>query len=44
MDVYDVSHLFNCIAHPIDLTPENLCNTSVKAIQELSILDHENQE
>ena len=28
MDPHDVPHLFNCIAHPTKMTPENLWNRS----------------
>ena len=42
MDPQDVPHLFNCTAHPTDLTPENLWDRLVMAIRELSFLDPEN--
>ena len=34
----NVPHLFNCMTHPIDLSPVNLWPKQVKAIQELRIL------
>ena len=40
MDPQDVTHLFNCTAHPTALAPENLLDRPVKTI--LSFLDPEN--
>ena len=39
MDPQDVSHLFNCTAHPNDLSPVNLCDKPVKMIREQSFLN-----
>ena len=39
MDPQDVPHLFNCTAHPYDLSLGNLCDKPVKTIWELSFLD-----
>ena len=38
----DVPHLFNCTAHPTDLSPVNLWDKPVKTIRELSFLDPDN--
>ena len=42
MDQQDVTHLFNCTAHPTALTHENVWDRPVKTIQELSFPDPEN--
>ena len=42
IDPHDVTHLFNCTAHPIDLSPVNLWDKPVRTIQELSFLDPDN--
>ena len=39
MDPHEVSHLFDCTAHPNDLSPVNLWDKPVNAILELSFLD-----
>ena len=39
MDPQDVPHLFDCIAHPIDLSPVNLLGKPIETIRELSFLD-----
>ena len=38
MDSQDVPHLFNCTAHPNDLSHVNLSDKLVKTIRELSLL------
>ena len=42
MDPQDVPHLFDCTAHPNDLSPVNLWDKPVKTIRELSFLDQGN--
>ena len=39
MDPQDVPHLFDCVAHPNDLSPVNLWNKPIETIRELSFLD-----
>ena len=39
MDPQDVPHLFDCIAHPNDLSPVNLWDKPIETIRELSFLD-----
>ena len=39
MDPQDVPHLFDCVAHPNDLSPVNLWDTPIETIRELSFLD-----
>ena len=39
MDPQDVPHLFDCTAHPNDLSPVNLWDKPVKTTHELSFLD-----
>ena len=36
---HDVKHLFNCTAHPTTMTPSDLWNRSVDAIQELNFIE-----
>ena len=35
----DVPHLFDCVAHPNDLSPVNLWDKPIETIRELSFLD-----
>ena len=42
MDPQDVPHLFDCTAHPDDLSPVNLWDKPVETIRELSFLDQGN--
>ena len=42
MDPQDVPHLFDCIAHPNDLSPVNLWDKPIDTIRELSFLDPDN--
>ena len=44
MDPQDVPHLFDCTAHPNDLSPVSLWDKSVKTIQELSFLESGNMD
>ena len=39
MDTQDVPHLFDCMAHPNDLSPVNLWDKHIETIRELSFLD-----
>ena len=39
MDPQDVPHLFDCVAHPNDLSPVNLWDKPIETIRELSFLD-----
>ena len=39
MDPQDVPHLFDCVAHPNDLSPVNLWDNPIETIRELSFLD-----
>ena len=39
MDPQDVPHLFDCVAHPNDLSPVNLWDKPIEPIRELSFLD-----
>ena len=39
IDPQDVFHLFDCTAHPNDLSPVNLLDKQVKTIREISFLD-----
>ena len=39
IDPQDVSHLFDCMAHPIDLSHVNLWDKPIETIRELSFLD-----
>ena len=39
MDPQNVPHLFDCIAHPNDLSPVNLWAKPIETIRELSFLD-----
>ena len=39
MDPEDVPHLFDCTAHPNDLSPVNLWDRPIETIRELSFLD-----
>ena len=39
MDPQDVPHLFDCMAHPNDLSPVNLWDKHIDTIRELSFLD-----
>ena len=39
MDPQDVPHLFDCMAHPNDLSPVNLWDKPIQTIRELSFLD-----
>ena len=39
MDPHDVPHLFDCVAHPNDLSPVNLWDKPIETIRELSFLD-----
>ena len=42
IDQQDIPHLFNCTAHPTDLSPVNLWVRPVKTLQEQSFLDPDN--
>ena len=39
MDPQDVPHLFDCVAHPNDLSPVNLWDKPIETIRELSFRD-----
>ena len=39
MDPQDVPHLFDCVAHPNDLSPVNLWDKPIETIRELGFLD-----
>ena len=39
MDPHDVSHLFDCTAHPNDLSPVNVWDRPIETIRELIFLD-----
>ena len=39
MDPQDVPHLFDCVAHPNDLSPVDLWDKPIETIRELSFLD-----
>ena len=43
MDPQDVPHLFDCLAHPNDLSSVNLWDKTIETIRELSFLDPGNQ-
>ena len=42
MEPQDVPHLFDCVAHPNDLSPVNLWDKPIETIRELSFLDPAN--
>ena len=39
IEPHDVPHLFDCMAHPYDLSPVNLWDKPIETIRELSFLD-----
>ena len=39
MEPQDVPHLFDCMTHPNDLSPVNLCDKPIETIREFSFLD-----
>ena len=42
MDPHDVHHLFDCMAHPNDLSPVNLLDKPIETIRQLSFLGSRN--